>query len=73
MELIQNVGYHVGTERLQILRRVATNQLLKIAFLQISFQGVDAWDAQHCGVEKAVDHIEGGNLWGSPLIGKGRQ
>src|SRR6266404_1244415 len=70
MQFIQNVGYDVGAERLHILRGVAANQFLKVAFLKIPFERVDAGDAQHGGVKQAVDYVEGGNFGVSPLVGQ---
>ncbi len=70
MQFIQNVGDDVGAERLHILRRVAANQLLEVAFFEIPFERVDAGDAQHRRVKQAVDYVEGGNFGISPLVGQ---
>ena len=68
MQFIQNVSYDIGAERLHILSRMAANQFLEVAFLEIPFERVDAGDAQHRGVKQAVDYVEGGNSWVSPLV-----
>ena len=67
-ELVENVGHHVGAEGLHIGGGRTANELLKIAFLQIPFQCVDARDAQHRRVKQAVDHVEGRNFRCSPGI-----
>src|SRR5438046_9761730 len=41
-EFVENVGHHVGAEGLHIGGGRMANELLKLAFLQIPFQGVDA-------------------------------
>ena len=67
-EFVENVGHHVGTESLRLRSGLTANELLKIAFLQIAFQSVDARDAQHRGVKQAIDDVEGRNLRCSPRI-----
>jgi len=47
---------------------LTTNELLKMAIPQITFQGVDTRDAQHGGVKQAVDDVEGRNFWYAPGI-----
>jgi hypothetical protein len=68
LELVQNVGHHLGAEGLHLRRRLTAQELLKITFLQIPFQGIDARDAQHRGVKQAVDDVEGRNFRCSPGI-----
>jgi len=70
MHFIQNVGDYVGAEGLQILSRLAANQLLEVAFLEIPFERVDAGDAQHRRMKQAVDYVEGGDSGVSPLVGQ---
>ena len=67
-EFVENVGHHVGTEGLHFRSGLTTNELLKMAIPQITFQGVATRDAQHRGVKQAVDDVEGWNFRGSPGI-----
>ena len=69
-EFVKNVGHHVGTEGLHIRSGLTANELLKIAFLQIPFQGVATRNAQHRCVKQAVDDVEGRNFRCSPGIGE---
>jgi hypothetical protein len=68
LEFVENVGHHVGTEGLRLWSGLTTNELLKIAFLQIPFQCVDTGNAQHRRVKQAVDHVEGRNCRCAPGI-----
>lgn len=67
-EFVENVGHHVGTEGLRLRSGLTANELLKIAFLEIPFQGVDARDTQHRRVKQAVGDVEGRNFRCSPSI-----
>src|SRR5207244_10374457 len=60
----------VSAEGLHVLRWVAANEFLKIAFLEIAFQRIDTRNAQHRRMKEAVDHVEGGNLRRSPAVAK---
>ncbi len=69
LQLVQNTGDDIGAEGLHIRRGLTADELLKITFLQIPFQRIDARDAQHRGVKQAVDDIKSRDFWSSPGIG----
>ena len=68
MQLVQNIGHHIGAEGLHVRCGMTANELLEVFLLQIPFQRIDAGDAQHRGVKQAVDNIESRNFRSSPGI-----
>jgi hypothetical protein len=68
IQRIKHVCDDIGTERLDVLVRSSSDQLLKVSFFEVSLQRVDTGDAQHGCVKQAVDDVEGRNLRSSSSI-----